>query len=758
MALPLAMTATAALAVPLTAHAATATSSAGTASAAAARSVSSRLQPGSSALTTLITGDRVHLTSRTGAPSTPEVIPATTSGPGRVLQTRVLNGDTYVIPAVAAHYLDHQLSPSLFDVTAQQKAQPASGATSGRVDVSLHYTGTAKPSVPGVTVGQASGGTATGYLTASGARTFGQALTAQWKADRKAGFPSRASLFTGSSVTAIAPAVAAPGVAQPNFPMYTLVVKATDLTGKPIASAFAAIINVDDARKYSYFADIENGEARISVPAGNYSAVTDTFDYDETTNVATFHMATVNQYKVSGAGQTLSIAFKGTYVQAGAYSAPKPSTAVGIDVDWSRSDAAGYGSLGWGYGIDSTDHLYVQPSPKPTIGKVAFTESWQAAAPGSSLDKVTGYTLDLAAYWDHIPTAIKATFTSASLATVNSTYDADRAALNSAFGRFAIYPDAAGGGWLLPLTAPTTRSEYVGAIGGGGVLWQEEEIFNDDSFDDPGFIDGPFRSIPPGSVSPITWGKGPFGAKVPVQKASSNLYAFCYTCQSGNELTLIVPPWGDSDPTHTGELFGEESGTPVAQFHLYRNGTLINADAIDDYFGADVVVPSGSATYKAQLDVDRRLQDPKESTKSTTVLTFKSATGQGGTLPANWVCELDPASSCRVLPILQARAVLPLSKTGTLPAGKSAVSVVAGRVQNALGASVTSATLSFRVSGSTTAWTKVPLAETGDGTFKGTLNNAGLAGKSVDIKVTAADDGGSTWSQTVLKAYTVAGA
>ncbi len=751
MALPLAVTAAAALAVPMTAHAATATSSAGTGKARADASVSSALQPSSTALATLITGDRVRLVTTPSGATTPEILPAASSGIGRDLTTRRLGNDTYVIPAVAEKYLGRNLDPALFDVTAQS----AAAGTSGRLGVALHYTGSKAPTVPGVTITSASGGKASGYLTATSAPAFGRALTAQFKADAKAGFPARSTLFTGSTVTSIASTVT-PAGASPKFPMYTLIVKATDLSGKPVTSGFGAIVNVDDARKYNYFFDIEGGEARISVPAGNYSAVTDQFDYNDSTEVATFHMATVNQYKVSGANQTLTIALKGEYTQAGAVSAPKVGTILAASATWTRLDAAGEGGTSWGYSLDSTDLLYVEPQAKPTVGTVSFTESWQGAGKGSTYESVKGSTTDLAAGWDHIPSSLKATFTSSDLSTVNSHYYSDGRKLTSAFGRFALFAGNGGGGYLLPFSTPVTRTEYVGAIGTGTVSWLESYLVDNDSFDDPGFIDSVPRTIARGSVSSISWNQGPLGAAVPVQPASSDWGAYCYACSTSTQLELDQAPWVDSNPTHTGELFGDETGKPVTHFQLYRNGKLI--DDKSDYYGDIVTVPAGSATYQGTLYVDRRLQKPRQSTKSTTTIGFKATPGQGPGLPsADWYCLAEDATTCHVLPVLQARAILPTSLSGTLPAARTTFTVVAHRIQGATDSTVTSATFSIRLSGTST-WKKVPLADDGTGSFAGTLDNTKYAGKSFDLQVTAADAGGSTYSQTVLKAYTVAGA
>ena len=46
----------------------------------------------------------------------------------------------------------------------------------------------------------------------------------------------------------------------------------------------------------------------------------------------------------------------------------------------------------------------------------------------------------------------------------------------------------------------------------------------------------------------------------------------------------------------------------------------------------------------------------------------------------------------------------------------------------------------------------------GGGEFTGQLDNSELAGSDVDVRISARDAGGSRFTETVLKAYTVAGA
>jgi hypothetical protein len=137
-----------------------------------------------------------------------------------------------------------------------------------------------------------------------------------------------------------------------------------------------------------------------------------------------------------------------------------------------------------------------------------------------------------------------------------------------------------------------------------------------------------------------------------------------------------------------------------------------------------------------------------------TELTFSSANGKGAKLPANWFCNADMAS-CRVLPILQAKLALPTTLNGRLTAGRSSVTVTVAHVQKASKSAITSVSLEIRPAG--WFWTTVELKSIGGGRYRGVVDNSDFAGSNVDVRITGADQAGSTFKQTVLRAYTVAG-
>jgi hypothetical protein len=686
---------------------------------------------------TLPTGDLVTVTG-TGAKTRVLVQPAAKSGPGRVLSIKHRGSELYVTPAAAQPYLGRFLDRNLFDVTTLQAGLKASG----RLPVRISYTGTSAPSVPGVTVTASSSGVATGYLTTSSAARFGQALATQWTTDRKAHWPRRTSLFGG--VTRITADLPGTSTATPKYPMYTLIVKAIGSDGKPLPVGEVDLINVDNGNKYYGFAGIVDGEARVSVPKGNYSALGTDEDFSDTGDTGEIRMATVEK-KVTGANQTLTVDLRKATVRP-VVTTPKEAVATDTSFEWDRTDALDEGGLSDQFDLGPGVRLAVAPAKAPKIGTTRSILSWQLSGPGAN----PAYTYNLAAAAVGISGEAVHAFTDDTLSTINAGYYSDGGvATTGASARTALFP------WqffvilsLQPVTLGTRRSEYVGATGTTPV-WADAALINADSFDDPGFVDGPARSIPAGTTTRVDWFRGPLGAGIPAQTGPG----YCYACRTSSSLELSLAPFTDSVPTHSGEISAANDALPVARFRFYKNGKLVSDQ--DDYLGGLFDVPAASATYKAVLDIDRRLQLPNQSTRSHTELTFASAKGKGGKVPASWLCDLGTTSKdCTMLPILQAKLALPTSLSGTLPAGPSKVTVTVAQIQHATTSPITSAGLEIRPAGGD--WTTVKLTSAGAGKYTGVIDNTGLDGRPVDVRVGGADKAGSKVTQTVLRAYTVA--
>ena len=238
--------------------------------------------------------------------------------------------------------------------------------------------------------------------------------------------------------------------------------------------------------------------------------------------------------------------------------------------------------------------------------------------------------------------------------------------------------------------------------------------------------------------------RGPLSAAIPAQP---NAGGYCFTCRYGDTIGVGLLPFTDSSLNHYGTIFGAEDALPVARFRFYRNGKLVSDQ--DDMLGLAIKVPAAKATYKAVLDVDRRLQDPIQSTRTSTELTFVSARNAGRKLPSSWFCD---GANCRVLPIVQARLGLPTALNGTLPVGKSTLTVTVAQVQKASTSPITKATLEIRPAGY--GWSTVKLKALGGGKYQGVVDTTEFAGSNVDVRFGGSDKAGSSYRQTVLRAFT----
>src|SRR5579863_9750807 len=139
---------------------------------------------------TLITGDRVFVSTGAGVRAD-GIVPAAQSGPAAAMLSVAPGGQPQEIPADAVPYLGHGLDPGLFSMGRLVGAERG-----GRLPVTIGYHGRL-PRLPGVTITWAGHRAAQGYLTPASARAFGAALARQYLADRGSGGFGNDGLFAG---------------------------------------------------------------------------------------------------------------------------------------------------------------------------------------------------------------------------------------------------------------------------------------------------------------------------------------------------------------------------------------------------------------------------------------------------------------------------------------------------------------------------------------------------------------------------------
>jgi hypothetical protein len=260
------------------------------------------------------------------------------------------------------------LDRSLFDVTALAKR-----ASNGRLTVDLAIGAGSKPVVPGLTVTSRSATAEHGYLTAAGARLFGAALAKQAVAD-SAARRRPTSLFGGVTRISAAGVVTAP--VTPAFQQYTLQVKVIDPAGKPVDFAFVILTNVDDGRKFTNFLSVFNGLAKVSVPAGTYSGITEYDSYTATRT--TSYLIPVEEFDVTTNNQSMVFDAR-TATTVPAVHTPRGATVVDESLEWDRMTRRS--SVGATFDFRGPFTIRVAPTTCPTTTRDGYRPTSTARSP-----------------------------------------------------------------------------------------------------------------------------------------------------------------------------------------------------------------------------------------------------------------------------------------------------------------------------------------------------------------------------------------
>ena len=688
---------------------------------------------------TLLTGDRVVLSTASGRTSA-TIRPAAVSGVRSVVTTLRLGDRAYAVPAVARPYLGRYLDPSLFDVS----SKAAAGST---VRVDLAYSGTTKPVVPGVTVTSARGGLAAGYLTPASAQTFGAALAAQAVADARTGWPTRSTLF--GSVTRIS-AAGSGAVVTPSYPMKTLVIKAVDHTGKPMRFGFGIYTNMDDGRKGGGLFSIDQGQARVSVPTGNYALISseDTFS---PSGVYSSRVMLVTDYRVAGQNQTVTLDARKATSQTPSVSLPKAALVQDLSVTILGTAANGMGGFGWGTSATPPSaRLRLTPTKPPKHGRIDEQTTVSAVDPS-----VPGGAYRFDGGWADSGIPLAQHHSAPALARQNrtdTTYYTDTELRVGGTSRAVFFPDASFVfSSIFPTPMPLQRAEY--AFGPAGTQLSELVFTDYANFADPGMFSQELHGIPAGAKSATTWLRNPIQQTVPDTPAGSP-FPLSLACRTKGSLMLALEPV-DNVATHVGQVFASSDGPPVAHFTLSRNGKTIFDG--DNYLGTVADTWAAPAIYRAVGTLDRSQVGTFLSTATTTDVSFVSGASSGPKAPATWYCPADTgAGDVTLLPVLRALVDLNGTTRGSVPVGSRAFDIEVGYPAGAGASTITSVTVEVAVTGSN-AWVSLPVsAGTGAGHYRAALRTKPFeAGRVMDLRVSATDAAGGILHQTTDRAFLI---
>ncbi len=675
---------------------------------------------------TLVTGDRV-VVQDVGGRQTATVVPRPGSS-GDFVNQRI-DGDLYVMPATALPYLGSSLDRSLFDVSALIR----DGITD-QVPVQV-TANAATANVPGVQDGK---------VTAESGAAFGAALAAQAGRDAKNHFADRGPLFgTVSQVRLAAPG--APQQVHPNFPMHTVRILTMNGANTPVDAALG-VINTNDGRNFNAFPYSTAGEARVSVPAGDYGMVAWFPTFDSAGRVTSVRV--VVQDIVVTSDQTVTIDGSKATSQI-TVSTPKPSNLTSESLEYFRS-AQTMGSQGYGFGVGNGT-AFVAPSAPAKVGGFHFNVLTHSESPAGT---TTPYSYDLKIDNDGALAANQHYKVSADqVATLKESYYSDKPR-QEGIARIIFLPyEVFGFGQFAPFGAPLQRTEYV--LGSPDLVYSDALLASMTT--GGGFTPGGFRNFAANTTTPIEWLRGPLAPGLSTPPAGTTSW-LCSACRRDDTIRVTLVPVLDSnghglylDPPATGTV-------STSHFQLLSGGkALIDGK---DVVGGEATAPAAQADYKIVYDQTRTAPWFHQSTVSHSEWTFGSAHSGAQTVPNGWLCDpiTGKATDCSALPMVTASYQLKAGLDGNAPAGPDQVVVTFGHAPGGQNLPFQKADIQVSFDGGAT-WTPTFLADLGGGRYRAQWTNpASTTGGDVSLRVSATDVAGNSLTQSVTSAFSVPGA
>jgi len=589
----------------------------------------------------------------------------------------------------------------------------------------------------GLTVIGSGAGYKDGYVTGSGARTFGAVLVRRHPGDH-----GRAG-FGGMKITPSASA------------MDTLVMSATNLQGRPDNGDAVIVHNEDNPAllgpRGGETGVFQHGTATFHVPAGHYWAE-GVFADGRATRLVVLPQFTVH-------GRTAVHLAERSASSRLEFSTPRPAAVRMTSFTLFRG--AGNGDLfisGWSG--SRTSPLWVSPTTgKPTVGTLdSDTAAQLTSAPG-----VTGtpyaYNLAYQGPEGRIP-AQHFTAGPANLATVRENYHQDVASTGSwcTIGG-DVMPDGAFSFSCryFPFHLPGTQTQYVST--GPTAVWQTS--YGELRVVAPGGQSDVLRHFRPGQQVTQDWNAYPLHPQPDIQVLHGLLGlrfpGFPAAFRAGNTLTLSPQAFSDNYPGHFGTGFSGGDGMKVTgSYAVYQNGKQI-AGGSPVHGIKPVRLSTKPSTIRFTLTANRQSSMFRFSPETTTTWTWHSAPRPNATVPRSWSCGFTKTGlqrHCAVQPMMTLNyQVAGLALNGTTAAGPQTVSLSVGHIQPAGATRITGASAKVSVNDGHT-FRAARVTSQGGGRFL--VRFTAPAGAAVTLRVSATDAAGGSISETILRGYGVA--
>jgi hypothetical protein len=622
----------------------------------------------------LINGDRLMVRPASDGRSAVSDLPAVRNDSVLSLHRGSITDE---IPADALPYLRRGLDPSLFDLTALQRAEAG-----GRLPVQVTFAGH-QPDLPGATITRSGAGTAAGYLTVSSARAFGAALQRQFRTDHATGSYGSGGLFAGGADIALAGTPAPTPPVRPDFPMHTLTVTASNLSGKPDNGDVTWVFDADNLAAFD--GGVENvgtfyhGVAKFSVPAGRYWVIGEFASF--TGAAAVTRLDFLRQVTISQ-NTTAHVA---EHAASSEITMATPRPAMPADVTFTTILGDRLGSLQSITWFNGLGPIWVSPvSQKPAVGTLQSYASEQLTSPHGAAGAPYAYNLDLAAQPGIIP-AQHYQVRPPSLATVTEMYYQDVRSTGD-WTTFGAFPNQGLMAFsLYPLALPGPQIQYFSAA--ATLLWSTgyDAFSPANGFPSGGQADDTFHVLRPGEHQIVDWNRYPLHPQPNISAGGAGgelLPLIPSAIRTGNTLTLTTSPFSDNQPGHLSA--GSATGTTVTlSYEIDQNGVRISGGSALDGIPA-VTLRKKPSAIRFTLDASRAGPSYVLSPSSETVWTWRSRQQSAATVSPSWYCSYTqsgtPLRRCIVQPMMTlSYRVRGLALTGTATPGQQLIDVQAVR-------------------------------------------------------------------------------
>jgi hypothetical protein len=648
-----------------------------------------------------------------------------------------LAGARYQIPVDALPYVGHGLDPSLFNLAFLERAESA-----GRLPVQLSFTG-AERSLPGIKITSRNGQTATGYLSASSARTFGAALYRQFAVDHATAGYASSPFFAGVRI-ALAGAPAAVPV-RPFFPMHTLTVTGTNESRKRDNGDVVLVFNADNPNKFGDPIEVGNfffrGAAKYSVPAGHYWAITDFVTFLKH-GLVSQRVVVLPQFTVKNS----------TRIHLSAHSASSeisvttPRASTGLSDSWTVVRTS-QDRLAETVGTSSFGPVFISPTKaKPSIGTIQSYTAAQLTSPSSAKGTPYAYNVDFAGPVGTIPTQ-HFVVAPGSLATVNERYYNGSPTHGAWFTSGGYLPQL--GSISISFTPeirmPGLQTQYM--TGGRAIVWASQFFANNRASQADGI-----RTLLPGQQLTENWNQYPLHPEPTAQLLTGNFARIFSELPSafrtGNTLILSPAPMSDNQVGH----FGIAPFT--SWFSAQQNGRRIGGGGFEGL----VVLKASAKPSVIRFALHAQQLNPLSvlSPATKTVWIMHTSRQPHAVIPSSWFCFTPDGNftqHCAIPPMLTlSYQVKLLGLDGVVPAVRQVIAVTVGHIQLAAQTAITHASAQVSYDNGQ-FWHPVTLQPSGDGHYL--MSFIPPAGVDVTLRFTASDGAGNSIAETILSAYSV---